>query len=78
MVARVGITSKGFNSMKGMIRINWDKISSVEVSFKNNDVKVEIFANFLRWDYQYYKKEDYDKIIAILHENLPRERVRIK
>lgn len=67
---RRGITIKGFRSNRGIYWGNWNKLKSVHVITINEDVKVSLTGRYLYWDTHYYKKEDYDKIINILQENL--------
>lgn len=73
---RRGITSKGFRSIKGIYWGNWNKLKSVRVTM-NKDVKVSLTGRYLYWDTHYYKKEDYDKIINILKDNVSSEIIKI-
>jgi c-di-AMP phosphodiesterase-like protein len=75
-----GITKKGFNSTLGLSRFhNWNKINYVEVYPSNNDnVRVSFINTYSKKDSYYFKKEDCDKIINVLSENLPKEKVRVK
>lgn len=73
---RRGITSKGFRSIRGIYWGNWNKLKSVRVTTKK-DVRVYFTGRYLYWDTHYYDKDDYDKIITILQENLPSEILKI-
>lgn len=80
---RRGITSKGFRSIKGIYWGNWNKLKSVHVTM-NKDVKVYFTGRYLsydthyyNYDTHYYNKEDYNKVIKILQENVPSEILKI-
>lgn len=73
---RRGITSKGFRSIKGIYWGNWNKLKSVRVTTKK-DVRVYFTGRYLSFDTHCYKKEDYDKIITILKDNVPSEILKI-
>lgn len=76
-----GITQKGFNSIMSLAHFQrWDNIDYVEVYLNNNnDLKVSYLATHLVGKESYYfKKEDSDKVINILSENLSKEKIRVK
>jgi len=83
-VLKRGISSKGFNMAYGfnVIKLGgyWDKLKEVEVSLQE-DVKVLIIKGRY-WPFykeiHHYEKKDYDKVITLLFEHLPREKVNIK
>ncbi len=77
-LARKGITSKGFRSVRGLGNYgNWNKLIEVRVSVEK-DVRVAFIHNNLNGDIHHYKKEDYDRIITLFREHLPNEIVKIK
>ncbi|GAA0738583.1 hypothetical protein [Clostridium oceanicum] len=69
-----GVTSKGF--IRLIIRdrtiILWKQIDKAIVINYPDDVKVKLFGNFMEQTF-HFKKSDYDKVINMLHENLPIE-----
>lgn len=76
-VFRLGMTSNGFKvNKKGVLTWNWDKISSVHIIIKN-DIKIEFYRKGTS-DIHVYKKEDYDRIMEILRENLSNEKIRVQ
>jgi hypothetical protein len=72
-----GITSKGFNSIRGGSSGKWIKLKEVQVVMKK-DVKVSFIISSLNKDIHHYKKDDYDKIISLLREHLPSEKITIR
>lgn len=77
---RTGITSKGILFIGGLTaQGKWSKIHSVQVSLKK-DVIVSIILNKSnsREIIHCYKKENYNKIIALLLKNLSNEKINIK
>lgn len=65
-----GISSKGFVSMyKYKQIILWNEIKKVSVISSKN-IKVKLFGGFMEQSF-YFKKSDYDKVIAVIKENLP-------
>lgn len=75
-VFRVGITSKGFKpNIRGPMTWTWHKISSVHIIVKD-DLKIEFYRKYTS-DIQIYKKEDYDRIMEILEENLSRDVIKV-
>lgn len=76
-VFRLGITPKGFKGRKrGAFTWTWDKISSVHIIIKN-DVKIEYYKKDTS-DIHIYKKEDYDRIMEILRENISYDKIKIQ
>jgi len=76
--ARQGIAPKGFCSVRGLWGYEtWDTLIEVQVSLQN-DVRVSFITKILNENIQYYKKEDYDKIIDLLLEHLSSEIVKIR
>ena len=76
-IFRLGITSKGFKpNRRGPITWTWDKISSVHIIIKK-DIKIEFYSKGTS-DIHVYKKEDYDRIMEILRENLSNEKIRVQ
>lgn len=75
---RTGITHKGFRSIRWTGRSfgNWNQVQNVQI-FLKKDVKVSFISKDFE-DIHYYKKEDYDKIINLLLENLSSSIVEIK
>lgn len=69
-----GITSEGF--MRSVNRydrvVYWKQIDKAIVINYPDDVKVKLFGNFMEQTF-HFKKSDYDKVINMLHENLPVE-----
>ncbi|MBU3204873.1 hypothetical protein [Clostridium algidicarnis] len=77
-LARKGITSKGFRSVRGLGNYgNWNKLLEVRVSVEK-DVRVVFIHKNLNEDIHHYKKEDYDRIITLFREHLPNEIIKIK
>ncbi|MCY6485532.1 hypothetical protein OW763_14450 [Clostridium aestuarii] len=67
-----GIISKGFISMyKCKEIISWNEIEKVMV-ISSKDIKVKVSEGFMQQIF-YFKKSDYDKVITILKENLPKQ-----
>lgn len=67
-----GITSKGFASMyKYKEIILWNEIEKAMV-INSKDIKIKLLGNFMEQTF-YFKKNDYDKVVSILKENLPKE-----
>lgn len=65
-----GISSKGFISMyKNKEIILWNEIGKVTV-LKSKDITIKLYGGFMEQTF-HFKNSDYDKIIAILKENLP-------
>jgi hypothetical protein len=76
--ARIGITLKWFNAVRGFGRVgSWANLKNVQVSL-GNYVKVSFITRNLNENIHYYKKEDYDRIINLLLENLSGEIVKIR
>ena len=76
-VFRLGITPKGFKGRKrGAFTWTWDKISSVHIIIKN-DLKIEYYRKDTS-DIHIYKKEDYDRIMEILRENISYDKIKIQ
>lgn len=76
--ARKGVTLKGFNSIRGFGRTgSWNNLKNVQVSLKDY-VKVSFITRNSFENIHYYKKENYDRIITLLLENLPGEIVKIR
>ena len=64
-----GITSKGFISLyKHKEIILWSEIEKFDVH-KTNNVKITLFGKFMEQSFK-FKKEDYDKVINIMKDNL--------
>ena len=75
--ARIGITAKGFNSLRGYGSPGkWNRLRRVHVSLKNN-VRVSFIRRNYYEDIHYYDSEDYDIIVTLLLENLPDDVVQI-
>ncbi|GAA0722525.1 hypothetical protein GCM10008905_14120 [Clostridium malenominatum] len=67
-----GISSKGFISMyKYKKIILWNEIEKVMV-ISSKDIKVKLFGGFMEQTF-HFKNSDYNKVINILEENLPRK-----
>lgn len=67
-----GITSKGFASMyKYKEIILWNEIEKAMV-INSKDIKIKLLGNFMEQTF-HFKKNDYDKVVGILKENLPKE-----
>jgi len=65
-----GITAKGFISMyRYKQRILWNEIEKVEV-ISSKHIKIKVSGGFMQQTF-YFKKGNYDKVIAILKEKLP-------
>jgi hypothetical protein len=74
-----GIAPKGFCSVRGLWGYEtWNTLIEVQVSLQNNYVKVSFMTKILNENIQYYKKDDYDKIITLLREHLSNEIVKIR
>lgn len=69
ILPRKGITSKGFQSVKGITWGHWNKLKSVRV-VRNKEVKVSFYGRYVSHDEHYYDVEDYDKIMKILQGNI--------
>ncbi|MBB6698370.1 hypothetical protein [Clostridium algidicarnis] len=77
-LARKGITSKGFRSVRGLGNYgNWNKLLEVRVSVEK-DIRVGFIHKNLNEDIHHYKKRDYDRIITLFREHLPNEIIKIK
>ncbi|NLC65610.1 MAG: hypothetical protein GX752_01555 [Clostridium sp.] len=72
---RVGITTKGFRSVRGIVKGDFDNIEKVTIS-RNEYVKI-IFVSKGIEDIQHYRLKDYDRIIKILRKNLEGKRIEI-
>lgn len=67
-----GISSKGFISMyKYKEIILWDEIEKAMV-ISSKDIKIKLFGGFMEQTF-HFKNSDYNKVINILEENLPRK-----
>ena len=67
-----GITLKGFTSMyKYKEIILWNEIEKVMVT-NSKDIKIKVLGNFMEPTF-HFKKNDYDKVISIIKENLPKQ-----
>jgi hypothetical protein len=72
MWIKQGINSKGFISMnKIKENILWNEIEKVMV-ISSKDIKIKLAGSFMERTF-HFKKRDYDKIITILKENLPKQ-----
>lgn len=72
MWIKQGINLKGFISMyKCKEIISWNEIEKVMV-ISSKDIKVKVSGGFMQQTF-YFKKSDYDKVITILKENLPKQ-----
>lgn len=75
---RRGISSKGFRGGRGLTWANLNRLNSVKVSRREKDIRVDFTGRYLSYDTQYYEKEDYQRIISILQENVPYKILRIE
>ncbi len=67
-----GISSKGFISMyKCKEVILWNEIKKVMI-INSKDIKVKLSGDFMEQTF-HFKKSDYNKVITILQENLPKQ-----
>lgn len=67
-----GITSKGFiSTYKYKEIILWDEIEKVIV-ISSKDIKVKLLGSFMEQTFR-FKKSDYDKVMDIIKENLPKQ-----
>ena len=67
-----GISSKGFISMyKYKEIILWNEIEKVVVT-SSKDIKIKVLGGFMEQTF-HFRKSDYDKVITILKENLPKQ-----
>ena len=72
---RVGITTKGFRSVRGVVKGNFENLEKVIIS-KNSDVKVIFISKGIE-DIHYYNLKDYDRIIKIIKKNIENKRIKI-
>ncbi|WP_142413886.1 hypothetical protein [Hathewaya massiliensis] len=67
-----GISSKGFISMyKYKEIILWNEIEKAVIT-NSNDIKIKVLGGFMEQTF-HFRKSDYDKVITILKENLPKQ-----
>ena len=67
-----GISSKGFISMyRYKESILWNEIEKVVVT-SSRDIKVKLIGGFMEQTF-HFKKSDYDKVVTLLKENLPKQ-----
>ncbi|MFZ7119884.1 MAG: hypothetical protein ACOWWH_02890 [Eubacteriaceae bacterium] len=75
--ASKGITTKGFRSIARLgYWTNWNNLKKVQVTIENK-IKVTFYNRYLQYDIHYYKKDDYNRIITLLRENLADEIISI-
>lgn len=72
---RVGITTKGFRSVRGVVKGNFENLDKVILE-KNDNIKV-IFVSKGIEDIHYYKLKDYDRILKILKKNIENKRIKV-
>ncbi|KAJ48686.1 hypothetical protein BD780_002896 [Clostridium tetanomorphum] len=67
-----GINSKGFVSMyKYKETILWNEIEKV-IIISSKDIKLQLLGGFIEQTF-HFKNSDYDRVITILKENLPKQ-----
>lgn len=72
ILIKQGINSKGFRSTyRYKDSILWNEIERVIV-IRSKDIKVRLEGGFMEQTF-HFKKSDYDKVITILKENLPKQ-----
>ena len=72
MWIKQGINSKGFISMYRYKEcILWNEIEIVNI-ISSKDIKIKLTGVFTEQTFR-FKKSDYDKVITILKENLPKQ-----
>ncbi|WP_315122435.1 hypothetical protein [uncultured Clostridium sp.] len=72
MWIKQGISSKGFISMyKYKEVILWDEIQKATI-ISSKDIKVKLSGGFMEQTF-HFKNSDYDKVINMLEENLPKK-----
>lgn len=72
---RVGITTDGFRSVRGIVKGDFENVEKVTIS-KNENIKIVFISKGIE-DIQHYKLKDYDRIIKILRKNIENKRIEI-